>query len=103
MKLKKLNKDNLKKGTAEGLILVDFYADWCPPCKALLPTMKKLAEKSDQAVIAKVNTEDSPEIAQEFNVKSIPTSILLKNGNEVDRLVGNVSLKNLEALIESAL
>ena len=73
----------------EGVALIDFWAEWCPPCRALTPTIDALAEdKKDSALVAKVNVDDAKDVAAQFNVSSIPTVIVFKDGKEVDRLVG---------------
>ena len=79
-------------------VLLDFYADWCGPCQALLPTVEKLSEKfKDEAVIAKVNVDKNPELAQQFQVRSIPALFFIKNGEIVEQLVGNQSESFLTA------
>jgi thioredoxin 1 len=70
-------------------VLVDFWADWCGPCKMLAPTFDRLAARyGDQVRFAKVNVDEMGEVANKFAVRSIPTLILLQNGNVVERLVG---------------
>ena len=70
-------------------ILVDFWAEWCGPCKMIAPILDELAEElSGQLVIAKLNVDQSPQVAQNFRVMSIPTMILFKNGQPVTQLVG---------------
>ena len=74
---------------AASLAMVDFWADWCGPCKMLSPAVERLAEKyGDQVLVGKVNVDQEPELARRFGVMSIPTVVVLKNGQEVDRLVG---------------
>jgi thioredoxin 1 len=70
-------------------VLVDFWATWCGPCRALAPTIVELAtEYSGKALIGKLDVDQNPETAEKFQVFSIPTMILFKDGKEVDRLVG---------------
>jgi len=73
-------------------VLVDFFADWCMPCKMFAPILEKVAEKiGDGAIIAKINVDEAEAIAMEYGVMSIPTVILFKNGAETKRNVGGMS------------
>lgn len=70
-------------------VLVDFYSPTCPPCRKLGPTIEKLADQyKDQAVIAKVNVDDLPELARKYGISSIPAVILFSNGQEANRIIG---------------
>lgn len=85
-------------------VLVDFWASWCPPCKALAPTLEELA--GDEPVrlrIVKVSVEEEHELPEKFGVRNIPTLILFKDGEEVVRVVGNRSKKALLREIEAYL
>lgn len=94
--IKHLNDDNFQQGIAKGVVLVDFYADWCGPCRMLAPVVEELAqEMSGKMTVAKVDTDQALNTASHFEVTSIPTLILFKNGQPVKRVVG---LKDLEAL-----
>lgn len=74
---------------AAPLAMVDFWAVWCGPCQILGPVMEDLAGRYDgKALVAKVNVDESPELAQRFGVMNIPTVVFLKNGREFDRKVG---------------
>ena len=78
--------------------LVDFWAEWCGPCKMVAPILEEIAnEKGDVIRIAKLNVDEAPEIARRFEVMSIPTMILFKNGEEAKRIIG---AKPKQALIE---
>lgn len=70
-------------------VLVDFWAAWCGPCRMVAPEMEKLArERGDRVIVAKVDTEALPSVAQRFGIRSIPTMVLFKSGNEARRLSG---------------
>lgn len=94
--IKQFNDDNFDKGISQGVVLVDFYADWCGPCRMLAPIVEELAqEMSGKMVVAKVDTDQSVSVAAKYEVTSIPTLILFKNGQVAKRVVG---LKDLDAL-----
>jgi putative thioredoxin len=86
------------------LVVVDFWADWCAPCKTLMPLLEKLAAEYDgQFLLAKVNADDEQQIAMQFGVRSLPTIVLMKDGQPVDGLSGAVPEKELRALLEKYL
>jgi thioredoxin 1 len=85
-------------------ILVDFWADWCGPCRMLAPIFEKLSEKySDKVVFVKVNVDECPDLAEEFEVMAVPTLILFVNGVEAERVIGLVPEKRIESLIKKYL
>jgi thioredoxin 2 len=84
-------------------VLVDFYADWCGPCKAMAPQIEAMARAhSGRALIAKLDTDQSPQMAGRFGIRGIPTLIAFRNGREVGREVGAVPRAALEALLQKA-
>lgn len=84
-------------------VLVDFYADWCGPCKSMAPQIEEMARAhSGRAVIAKLDTDRSPQMAGRFGIRGIPTLIVFSRGREVGREVGAVPRPTLEALLQKA-
>ncbi len=84
-----LTQQNFKSVTQNGIVLVDFWAAWCMPCKMMAPILNEIAEETaGDAKICKLNIEEQQALANTFKVRSIPTMILFKNGKEVDRVVG---------------
>lgn len=94
-----LNNDNFEEKTASGVVLLDFYADWCRPCQNIAPIIDELSEEITDAKIYKVDTEASPDIAANYKVRSIPTFILLKDGIEVSKKIGALTKNSFIDLI----
>ncbi len=89
---------------ADGAILVDFWAEWCGPCKMMAPAIEKLAEEYDgKAVVGKLNVDDSGEIAARYGIMNIPTLILFRNGEIVKKLVGLQNRDTLKKLMDMVL
>lgn len=78
--------DEIKQ--AEGTVLIDFFASWCGPCKMLSPVIDEIAEERPDVTVAKVNVDDEPELAEQFGVFSIPTLVVMKNGEVVHQSAG---------------
>ncbi len=81
------------------LVMVDFYAEWCPPCKLLLPILEELKDIR----IGKVNTEENYEVATKYKISSLPTLVFFKNGKEIDRMIGLNTIEVLEHKIADLL
>ena len=81
-------------------VLLDFWAEWCGPCKMLTPTFERLADKFGESItFAKINVDELPDLANKFQVRSIPTLVLLQGGNVVERLVGLRSEQELTQVL----
>jgi thioredoxin 1 len=92
------NTDVLQSKT---LVLLDFWAQWCAPCRAVAPVLDELAEKyKGKFTVGKVNVDEFPELAAKFGVLNIPTLVFLKGGEEVDRVVGSQPKSQLDAKIQ---
>ena len=88
MSVLKLNNDNFNEAVKDGIVLVDFYADWCGPCRMMAPILEAVSAERADIKVAKVNVDESSELAAKFGVMSIPTLVLLDDGEEIKRIVG---------------
>jgi len=96
--------NNFATESSEGVTVVDFWAEWCGPCRMIGPIIEELAsDYEDKAVIGKVNVDDNPNVSMQFGIRSIPTILILKNGEVVDKQVGVTTKKALADKIEKAL
>ncbi len=89
---------------SDKIVLIDFYADWCGPCKSLAPTLEKFAEDNQATVkVVKINVDESPNLAGAFGVQSIPTIVTMKGNQAIFGVVGNQPRKVLDQLLEQSL
>ncbi len=105
-KAMELTSDTFKAETGSGVVLVDFWAPWCGPCKMIAPTIEQLVDEYDgKAKICKVNLDEevNRSVGEEFQVSAIPTLLVFKDGEVVKRIVGSVSKANLAAALDAAL
>jgi thioredoxin 1 len=98
-----LNDKTFDATIKQGVVLVDFWAPWCGPCRMQLPILEQVAGRvAGKATIAKVNVDEAPELAGRFGIQSIPTLLLFKDGKQVKQFVGTQSDRVLMSAIEAA-
>lgn len=85
-----LNSANFDNITSQGLVLVDFWAEWCGPCKMMHPIFDRMAKKYRHIKFARVNVDQNQDISMKFGVQSIPTFIMFRDGKQIDRMIGAV-------------
>lgn len=93
------NKAEFDKETAEGKVLVDFFATWCGPCSMLSPLVEKLAKEHEEIKVIKVDVDQAEEIAATYNVYSIPTLVYFENGQAVRQSVGYIPEPSLKKFV----
>ena len=103
-KVQELTKPEFEDFTKEGTVLVDFFAGWCMPCIMMAPILDELSEKFKGKIkFAKVDIEENQDLAQKFNVASIPNFILFKDGKQIDQFIGALSAENFEEKLKKTL
>jgi thioredoxin 1 len=101
--IKHFAEDTFSRDIQQGVVLVDFYADWCGPCRMMTPVLEKVAkEVKGTATIGKLDIDSAQKIAAQFQVTSIPTLVLFKEGKEVGRLVGLRDAPTVKQFIDGA-
>lgn len=102
MSILHVNKNNFDSvKTSEKPVLLDFYADWCGPCRMVSPIVEEIAEQNPQYLIGKINVDQEPELAQKFHVLSIPTLVVLKDGNIISQSAGARPKADILAMLQS--
>lgn len=95
-----LSNTSIRKFIKKGTIIVDFYADWCAPCKRMEPILEKINSKLNKAKMAKINIEKYPEVASWFGVTTLPTIIVWKNGETEEFIVGYKGIQELTRILK---
>ena len=102
-RIKVLNNKNFKAATKRGVVLLDFWAPWCVPCKIIAPTLNEIADTQTDFMVAKINVDHNQQLAQRLKIRNIPTMVILKDGKEAGRIVGvktkRAILKEVEAVM----
>ncbi len=94
-----LNDENFKQETSQGLVIVDFWASWCPPCRMFLPVFEKVASEMKDVKLAKCNVEENQRTPAEFGIRSIPAILAFKDGVLIDTRTGAMSENTLKEWI----
>ena len=101
--IKKLTQDTFDEGVKSGVTLIDFYADWCGPCRMLAPVLAEVAkEMKGKASVVKVDIDEATKVTEKLEITSVPTLILFKDGKEVERVVGLRDADFLKDFVRSA-
>lgn len=102
MEIVDVTRDNFEEEVlkSEKMVLIDFYADWCGPCKMLAPIVEEVASEHEDLKVVRINIDNEESIAMDYQIMSIPTLVLIKDGKEVDRVIGYVQKKVIETMIE---
>ena len=95
-----LNEENFDEFISEGNCVVDFWAEWCGPCKMLKPIIEEVAKKEKKIKFGKIDVDTQSELAQKFEIMGIPTLIFFKNGKDIDRTSGFMEKEELEEKLE---
>ena len=102
MSVLKIDKNNFDAICNEGkTVLIDFYADWCGPCRMMAPVVEEIAAENADVIVGKINVDDEPELAQKFGVMSIPTLVVLRDGKESARSTGARPKAQVQAMLQN--
>ena len=98
-----LTSQTFDETVSQGITLIDFWAEWCGPCKMIAPMIDELSTEYDgKAKVVKINIDNEPDLAVRFNVNSIPTLLIIKDGEEAKRFIGVTSKSDVAAALDSA-
>ena len=102
MSVLKINRENFEAvKQSEKPVLLDFYADWCGPCRMVSPLVDEIADENPQYLVGKINVDEEPDLAQQFGVFSIPTLVVMKGGKIVNQSAGARPKDQILAMLES--
>lgn len=87
-------------GGHDGLVMVDFWAAWCGPCKMIAPIIDQISDEVDNVKVCKLNVDDNPQTAEEFQITAIPTMLFFKGGKVVDQMMGFTSKETIKSVIQ---
>lgn len=100
MAVKAISDDTFGQETQSGTVLVDFWAEWCGPCKMVAPVVEELASEMGQVKFAKLNIDENQNVPQQLGITAIPTLVLYKDGKPVDKVVGFLPKPQLKKFLE---
>ena len=100
MKEIKVNSQNYNDVKNNGTVLLDFYADWCGPCKMIAPIISEIADERTDVTVGKINVDEASDLARDYKIYSIPTIVVLKDGKEVRRATGARPKADILALLD---
>ena len=103
MEIQKLTAAQFEEAVKEGIVLLDFFADWCMPCQMLMPTIHAVAEERQDVKVYRINVDEEPALAAQFRVMSIPALFVLKDGAVVNRSVGVIPREQLDEMLQEVL
>ncbi|MFN3604139.1 MAG: thioredoxin [Leptonema sp. (in: bacteria)] len=100
MAVKEITDDSFTEETSKGLVVVDFWAEWCGPCKILSPIVEELSNEMSNVQFKKINVDENMEVANSLGITAIPTLVIYKDGHPIDKIIGLLPKVHLKKTIE---